>query len=108
MRQSEKSLAGKGLPVYDHGGLRSKTAPSDPEKDGARVRRRKSRKGGIRLIVKVISSTVIGIDSHPVTVEVDLSAGLPLFSTVGLPDVAVRESKDRIKAAVKNSGYPFP
>jgi magnesium chelatase family protein len=60
------------------------------------------------LIVKAISSTVIGIDSHPVTVEVDLSAGLPLFSTVGLPDVAVRESKDRIKAAIKNSGYPFP
>jgi magnesium chelatase family protein len=60
------------------------------------------------LIVKAISSTVIGIESHPVTVEVDLSAGLPLFSTVGLPDVAVRESKDRIKAAVKNSGYPFP
>jgi magnesium chelatase family protein len=60
------------------------------------------------LIVKAISSTVIGIESHPVTVEVDLAAGLPLFSTVGLPDVAVRESKDRIKAAVKNSGYPFP
>ena len=60
------------------------------------------------MIVKAISSTVIGIESHPVTVEVDLSAGLPMFSTVGLPDVAVRESKDRIKAAVKNSGYPFP
>ncbi len=60
------------------------------------------------MIVKAISSTVIGIDSHPVTVEVDLAAGLPLFSTVGLPDVAVRESKDRIKAAIKNSGYPFP
>ncbi len=64
--------------------------------------------GGVRLIVKAISSTVIGIESHGVTVEVDLSPGLPLFSTVGLPDVAVRESKDRIKAAVKNSGYPFP
>jgi len=60
------------------------------------------------LIVKAISSTVIGIDSYPVAVEVDLAAGLPLFSTVGLPDVAVRESKDRIKAAIKNSGYPFP
>ncbi|HBB17747.1 MAG TPA: ATP-dependent protease [Syntrophus sp. (in: bacteria)] len=60
------------------------------------------------MIVKAISSTIIGIDSYPVTVEVDLAAGLPLFSTVGLPDVAVRESKDRIKAAVKNSGYPFP
>lgn len=63
---------------------------------------------GSCLIVKAISSAVMGIESHLVTVEVDLSAGLPLFSTVGLPDVAVRESKDRIKAAVKNSGYPFP
>jgi magnesium chelatase family protein len=63
---------------------------------------------GVFLIVKAISSTVIGIESHPIAVEVDLAAGLPLFSTVGLPDVAVRESKDRIKAAVKNSGYPFP
>ncbi|MDO8785642.1 MAG: YifB family Mg chelatase-like AAA ATPase [Syntrophales bacterium] len=60
------------------------------------------------MIVKVISSTVIGIDSYPVDVEVDISAGLPQFSTVGLPDVAVRESKDRIKAAIKNSGYRFP
>ena len=60
------------------------------------------------MIVKAISSAVIGIDSHTVTVEVDLAAGLPLFSTVGLPDVAIRESKDRIKAAIKNSGYPFP
>jgi len=60
------------------------------------------------LIVKVASSTVIGIESYPIDVEVDVSPGLPQFSTVGLPDVAVRESKDRIKAAIKNSGYRFP
>jgi magnesium chelatase family protein len=60
------------------------------------------------LIVKALSSAIIGIDSYPVLVEVDLAAGLPLFSTVGLPDVSVRESKDRIKAAIKNSGYSFP
>jgi magnesium chelatase family protein len=60
------------------------------------------------LIVKVISSTVVGIDSYPVDVEVDISPGLPQFSTVGLPDAAVKESKDRIKAAIKNSGYRFP
>lgn len=61
-----------------------------------------------RLIVKVLSSTVVGIESYPIDVEVDVSPGLPQFSTVGLPDVAVRESKDRIKAAIKNSGYGFP
>jgi magnesium chelatase family protein len=60
------------------------------------------------LIVKVASSTVIGIESHPIDVEVDVSPGLPQFSTVGLPDISVRESKDRIKAAIKNSGYGFP
>jgi magnesium chelatase family protein len=60
------------------------------------------------MIVKSLSSTVIGIDSYPVEVEVDLSAGLPQFSTVGLPDASVKESRDRIKAAIKNSGYPFP
>lgn len=56
----------------------------------------------------MLSSAVIGIDSHPVDVEVDISPGLPQFATVGLPDAAVRESKDRIRAAIKNSGYEFP
>ncbi|HOR33129.1 MAG TPA: magnesium chelatase domain-containing protein, partial [Syntrophales bacterium] len=60
------------------------------------------------MIVKVLSSAVVGIDSFPVDVEVDISRGLPQFSTVGLPDTAVKESRDRIKAAMKNSGYPFP
>ncbi|MCX7817128.1 MAG: YifB family Mg chelatase-like AAA ATPase [Syntrophales bacterium] len=60
------------------------------------------------MIVKVISCATIGINAYRVDVEVDTSTGLPHFSTVGLPDVAVKESKDRIKAAVKNSGYPFP
>jgi magnesium chelatase family protein len=60
------------------------------------------------LIVKAVSCTVIGIESYRVDVEVDTSSGLPQFSTVGLPDVAVKESRDRIKAAIKNSGYPFP
>ena len=56
----------------------------------------------------MISSVIVGIDAYPVDVEVDTSPGLPQFSTVGLPDTAVKESKDRIRAAVKNSGYSFP
>ena len=60
------------------------------------------------MIVKVISATVLGIEAHRVEVEVDLAPGLPQFSTVGLPDAAVRESRDRIRAAIKNAGYPFP
>jgi magnesium chelatase family protein len=51
---------------------------------------------------------VIGIDAHIIDVEVDISRGLPAFTTVGLPEAAVRESKERVKAAIKNSGYGFP
>src|SRR5450756_2089046 len=60
------------------------------------------------MIVKIFGSSVIGIEAYLIDVEVDTSPGLPQFSTVGLPDSSVRESRDRIKAAVKNSGYPFP
>jgi len=51
---------------------------------------------------------VIGIDGIIIAVEVDISYGLPVFNIVGLPEVAVRESKDRVKTAIKNSGYTFP
>ena len=57
------------------------------------------------MIAKVLSAAVIGIDAYVVDVEVDISQGLPNFATVGLPEGAVRESKDRVKAAIKNSGY---
>jgi magnesium chelatase family protein len=60
------------------------------------------------MLAKVISSTVVGIEAKEVTVEVDVSAGLPSFSVVGLPDAAVRESINRVKAAIKNSRYKFP
>jgi magnesium chelatase family protein len=48
------------------------------------------------------------MESYPVFVEIDISQGLPQFATVGLPDASVKESRDRIKAAIKNSGYRFP
>ncbi len=60
------------------------------------------------MFVKVSGMSIIGMESHLVSVEVDTSAGLPQFSTVGLPDASVKESRDRIKAAIKNSGYRFP
>ncbi len=60
------------------------------------------------MLAKVFSSALIGIDAILVDVEVDLASGLPSFATVGLPDGAVKESKDRVKAALKNSGYDFP
>mgnify|MGYP001550023247 FL=1 len=60
------------------------------------------------MLAKVLSSSVLGIDAYVVEVEVDINMGLPAFATVGLPDGAVRESKDRVKSAIKNSGYRFP
>ncbi len=60
------------------------------------------------MIAKTYTCSLLGIDAVLVEVEVDLANGLPTFSTVGLPDNIVKESKDRVKAAIQNSGYPFP
>ncbi|MFC1657239.1 YifB family Mg chelatase-like AAA ATPase [Candidatus Moduliflexota bacterium] len=60
------------------------------------------------VLARVSSVAVLGIHAFHVEVEVDLQEGLPLFSTVGLPDVAVKESRDRVRAAIINSGFPFP
>jgi magnesium chelatase family protein len=60
------------------------------------------------MIAKIISGGLVGIDAYVIEVEVDLALGLPVFATVGLPDGAVKESKDRVKSAIKNSGYDFP
>ena len=54
------------------------------------------------------SGTLYGLTSEQVIVETDLSAGLPAFNVVGLPDATVRESKERIRAAIVNSGFKFP
>lgn len=57
---------------------------------------------------KVLSSTLIGIDGFKIIVEVDISQGLPSFDIVGLPDSAVKESKDRVRTAIKNSNIIMP
>ena len=60
------------------------------------------------MLATLFSSSLLGIDAVPVAVEVDIAPGLPQFATVGLPDGAVKESKDRVKAGLKNAGYEFP
>lgn len=57
---------------------------------------------------KVFSAAIIGLESIPVEVEADISGMMPGFSIVGLPDIAVQESKDRVRSALKNSGFQFP
>jgi magnesium chelatase family protein len=54
------------------------------------------------------TAAVFGIEACGVQVEVDVSQGLPAFNMVGLPDASVRESRDRVKSAIRNSGFPFP
>ena len=56
----------------------------------------------------VLSAATLGIDAYPVHVEVDTDRSLPTFTVVGLPDSAVRESKERVLAAIKNAGYQWP
>ncbi|MGD8954109.1 MAG: magnesium chelatase domain-containing protein, partial [Desulfobacterales bacterium] len=60
------------------------------------------------MLARVLSSAVIGIDAYRVEVEVDIARGLPTFTIVGLPEASVKESKERVKSAINNSGYSFP
>ncbi len=61
------------------------------------------------MLAKLLSAAMLGIDALPVEVEVDIAGrGLPHFTVVGLPDAAVKESRDRVKAALKNVGFNFP
>ena len=54
------------------------------------------------MLAKVLSGSISGIEAYLVEVEIDISQGLPSFSLVGLPDLSVKESRDRIRAAIKN------
>ena len=60
------------------------------------------------MLAKVNSVSLLGLETYSVLVEADISNGLPAFDIVGLPDTAVRESKERVKAALKNSGFHVP
>lgn len=60
------------------------------------------------MLARLESAAVFGVDAYPVHVEVDVGLGLPFFRMVGLPDMSVRESRDRVRAAIRNSGFDFP
>jgi magnesium chelatase family protein len=60
------------------------------------------------VLAKVISAAVLGVDAFEVQIEVDISGGLPNILVVGLPDTAVQESRERVRAAIKNAGFTFP
>jgi hypothetical protein len=60
------------------------------------------------MLAKVTSCAVVGLDGVLIEVEIDISRGLPSMTIVGLPDAAAQESRERVRAAIKNSGLPFP
>ena len=60
------------------------------------------------MLARVLSCAIVGLDGALVEVEVDIAPGLPAFTIVGLPDAAVQEAKDRVRAAIRNTGYQFP
>ena len=60
------------------------------------------------MLSKIYSYGLLGLEAYPITIEVDVSSGLPSTVIVGLPDNAVKESKERVRSAIKNSGFQFP
>ena len=60
------------------------------------------------MLARVLSAALVGIEAALVTVEVDVASGLPVYTTVGLPDSAVRESRERVRTAIRNAGYHVP
>jgi len=60
------------------------------------------------MLAKVFSFGLWGIEAYPVEIEVDVSRGLPAITLVGLADAAIKESKERVKSAIKNSGFSWP
>src|ERR1700757_4543811 len=61
-----------------------------------------------RVLARLRTAALFGVEAYPVHVEVDVSFGLPSFTMVGLPDASVRESRDRVRLAIRNSGLEFP
>src|SRR5262245_23317446 len=60
------------------------------------------------MLTRVHSAATLGLEARVLDIEVDASGGLPRFTIVGLPDPAVREARERVRSALKNSGFPFP
>lgn len=60
------------------------------------------------MLAQVRTYSLFGLEAQPITVEVDVSQGMPFYAVVGLPDKAVEESRERVRAALKNAGFPYP
>ena len=110
-----RGVTEEGVPCLRHGERTRNKA--DSRMIGARLRRQAARttsavtgdnEKGCAMVSKVFTSSLIGIDGIRVEVEVDISHGLPSFNIVGLPEPSVKESRERVRAAIKNAGFEFP
>jgi hypothetical protein len=63
---------------------------------------------GDRMLAKIYSAAIYGVDAYEVEIEVNAAGGSPVIVIVGLPDAAVKESRDRVTTAISNSGYFWP
>lgn len=59
-------------------------------------------------MIRIKSAIALGVQAFPIDIEVDISGGLPQLTIVGLPDPSIKEARERVRAAIKNSGFPFP
>ena len=59
-------------------------------------------------LARLFTATLLGLDAHTISLELDISQGLPTFSIVGLPDTVVKESRERVRTAIRQSGFEFP
>lgn len=71
-------------------------------------KRHNSFEGVVKMLAKVFSFGLLGMEAYSIEIEVDVSRGLPAVTVVGLADTAIRESKERVKSAIKNSGFDWP
>jgi magnesium chelatase family protein len=92
---------GEQVEVLAHGGERSRRRASEEWT-------RSSRPGFVDMLARIASATPWGIEAQPVEVEVDVQTGLPQIQIVGLPDAAVRESRERVRSALRNCGFDLP
>lgn len=60
------------------------------------------------MIAKTYSFGLLGLEAYPVEIEIDVASGLPAINLVGLADTAIKESKERVRSAIKNSGFQWP
>ena len=60
------------------------------------------------MLAKALSFALTGLEAYPITIEADVAQGLPFVALIGLPDNSVKESRERVRLAIKNSGFRFP